>query len=125
MKNDPRYDPYPIPLEILTEARRWIRQGATVDRAAADVVRLLDLCAEREPATRQNVNLFKLNIVQRHIVIEDRLTMTQDDLIKLKGRFRCRDNYANRTPEEAAEARKKHAEYMRNYRKKRKTAEPL
>ena len=135
MLNDPKYDHYPIPLELLKYARKKIKQGATREQMAAEIVRLLEACVEREPDTRNNVAILKLNLVQQHIVIEERLRMADPSceeskdyrilLNRMRSRKHDRSNRKVPTEDELVERRKKHNAYMRERRKNPKVRAQL
>ena len=126
MLNDPKYDHYPIPVELLKYARREIKKGATRDQMAAEIIKLLEACVEREPETRNNIELLELNTVQQYIMIEKRLRKADPaceeskDYRILLNRLRSRKHDVKRklpTEEELVERRKKHNAYMRERRK--------
>ena len=126
MLNDPKYDHYPIPRELLKYARKKIKKGATREQVAAELVRILEACVERDPRTRDNIALLELNTVQQHIMIEERLRMADPsceeskDYRILLNRLRSRKHDVKRklpTEEELVERRKKHNAYMRERRK--------
>ena len=129
MRNDPKHDHYPIPLELLKEARKQIKRGITREQAAAHIVRILEECVEREPNIRKEVELLNLNLVQMQIVVEDRLKIC--DPLCVEGQGDAYDRLLNRmrnrrheqkkqdslTDEERAERRKRHNDYVRKKRR--------
>lgn len=135
MLNDPKHDEYAIPVELLKNARKSMKKGATREQAAAEVVSLLEMCVEKEPSIREHIALLKLNLVQQHIVVEDRLRLVDTnceeskDYTLLLNRLRSRrhDQHHRRelTEEELVERRKKHNAYMRERRKDPKIRQKL
>lgn len=104
-----------------------MRQGASRDQMAAEIVRLLEACVGQEPDTRKNVAILELNLVQQHIVVEDRLRIADPDceeskdynilLNRMRSRRHDRRHRKVLSEEELVERRKKHNDYMRERRK--------
>ena len=135
MRNDPRYDPYPIPIELLKESRKLIKRGATREQAAAWILSTLDLLVKGEPKIRKQIALFGLNIVQRQIVCEDRLKLLDPQckesegkaydrlLSRIRNRRHEEKKRATLTEEDRIERRNRHNAYVRKRRRDPKVRE--
>ena len=128
MLNDPKYDDYAVPVELLKHARKLIKQGATREQAAGAVVDLLEKAIELQPESVKDLPLIQLdNCLMQYILVLERLKIVDPEceesegwtrlLNRIRGREHDKRRRKDLSEEELERRRRYHTEYMRERRK--------
>ena len=133
MLNDPKYDPYAIPTDLLKHARKQMKRGKTREKVASELSDMLNDAAKEHPEIKEHIGLLDLNILMQFIMIQERLKIVDDtceesaEYTRLLNRIRSRKHEQNNqrelTEKEQEAKRKRHTEYMRKRREDPKMQE--